>query len=75
MTRTNRNGKGEGNQPLLFPIGDMGPPDDPVGDALGLGADDGDAAWAEVMDLFGRLSVRAYRNAQAKSSASDVIAS
>ena len=34
MTRTNRNGKGEGNQPLLFPIGDMGPQDDPVGDAL-----------------------------------------
>ena len=65
MTRTNR--KGKGNQPLLFPIGDIGPPDDPVGDALGLGADDGDASWAEVMDLFGRLSVRAYRNAQSKS--------
>ena len=73
MTRTNRKGK-ENHQPLLFPIGDMGPQDDPVGDALGLGADDGDAAWAEVMELFGRLSVRAYRNAQAKS-ASDVIAS
>ena len=64
--------KGLGKQRPLFPIGDLGPPDDPVGDALGMGDVDGDVAWAAVMDLFGRLSVRAYRSAQAKSASGDV---
>ena len=64
--------KGMGKQYPLFPIGDLGPPDDPVGDALGTGDADGDVAWAAVMDLFGRLSVRAYRNAQAKAVSGDV---
>ena len=58
MTRTDR----EGKQLLLLPVGDMGPPDDPIGVALGIVDDDGDPGetWREVMALFGRMAVRVY---------------
>ena len=58
MTRTIT----EGKQLLLLPAGDMGPPDDPVGVALGVFDDDGDPdeTWREVMALFGRMAVRVY---------------
>ena len=58
MTRTDR----EGKQPLLLPASDMGPPDDPIGVALGIVDDDGDPdeIWIQVMALFSRVVVRAY---------------
>ena len=61
MTRTSV----EGRQLVLLPVGDMGPPDDPVGVALGIGDDygDPDQTWVIVMALFGRISVRAYLQA------------
>ena len=65
MTRTNRDGK----QLLLLPAGDMGPPDDPIGLALGIVAGDGepDETWREVMKLFGRMAVRVYHQTHAGS--------
>ena len=65
MTRTNMDGK----QLLLLPVGDMGPPDDPVGVALGIVGDGGDPGevWQEVMALFGRMAVRVYHRAHAGS--------
>ena len=50
----------------LLPAGDMAPPDDPVGVALGVLDDDSDDPWQPVMDLFARLAVRAYHQAQAE---------
>ena len=59
--------KGEGQQPFLFPVGDLGPPDDPVGVALGLEDDEDPAkAWEEVMGIFARMAVRAYLEAQGR---------
>jgi len=59
----------EGHQLLLMPVGDLGPPDDPVGTALGLLDDDRDprCAWREVMSLFGVVATRAYYRAQSES--------
>ncbi len=66
MARTDK----AGQQLLLLPVGDLGPPDDPVGSALGL-LDDDDwdpyYAWREVMFLFGSVATRAYYQAQSKS--------
>ena len=57
--------KGEGKQPYLFPVGDLGPPGDPVGDALELeDSEDPAQAWEEVMGMFARIAVRAYCQAQ-----------
>ena len=50
----------------LLPADALGPPDDPVGEALGLVDDDPDVVWPEVMGLFARIAVRAYHAAQAK---------
>ena len=59
--------KGEGQQPFLFPVGDLGPPDDPVGVALGLEDDEDPAkAWDEVMGMFARLAVRSYFEAHGR---------
>ena len=59
--------KDQGKQPFLFPVGDLGPPDDPVGAALGLEEDEDPAeAWEEVMGMFARLAVRAYREAHGR---------
>ena len=65
MTRTSV----EGTQMVLLPVGDLGPPDDPVGAALGIGGDAGESAqtWVIVMALLGRMSVRAYLEAYAGS--------
>ena len=55
----------EGKQPLLFPVGDLGPPNDPVGAALGLEDDEDPAqAWEEVMDMFAKLAVKSYYESQ-----------
>ena len=57
--------KDEGKQPLLFPVGDLGPPNDPVGAALGLEDDEDPAqAWEEVMVLFAKLAVKSYYESQ-----------
>lgn len=57
--------KGEGTQPYLFPVGGLGPPSDPVGDALELeDGEDPAQAWEEVMGMFARMAVRAYFQAQ-----------
>ena len=64
----------EARQLSLLPAGDMGPPDDPVGVALGFVDDDGDPdeTWREVMALVGRMVARAYHRTHAGSgSASD----
>ena len=53
-----------------MPAGDMGPPDDPVGVALGLDGGDLVDPWRPVMDLFARMAVRAYHQAQADVKAS-----
>ena len=65
MTRTSM----EGKQLLLLPVGDLGPPHDPVGVALGVFDDDGDPEenWREVMALFGRMAVRVYHQTHAGS--------
>ena len=58
---------------LLLPVGDLEPPDDPVGSALGLLDDDDqdpDHAWREVMFLFGSVAARAYYQAQSESRSS-----
>ena len=57
----------------LMSVGDLGPPDDPVGVALGIVGDDDASSshvWREVMDLFGHIATRAYLDAQAESEAS-----
>ena len=62
MTRTGMQGK----QLLLLPVGDMGPPNDPIGVALGIVGDgDPDETWREVMALFGRMAVRVYHQTHA----------
>ena len=50
----------------LFPAGDLGSPDDPVGAALGIL--DGETAdpWGSVMGLFARLAVRAYHQSRSE---------
>ena len=65
MTRTER----DGQQLRLLPMGDMGPPADPVGVALGVFDDDRDPeeTWREVMALFGRMAVRVYHQTHAGS--------
>ena len=50
----------------LFPAGDLGPPDDPVGAALGIPDDESDDPWSPAMDLFARLAVRAYHRARSE---------
>ena len=47
----------------LLPAADFAPKRDPVGDVLGSVDADPDAQWALVMDLFGRMAVRAYHRA------------
>ena len=65
-----RNTRAPRQLPLL-PAGDMGPPpDDPVGVALGLDGGDLVDPWRPVMDLFARMAVRAYHQAQADVKAS-----
>ena len=51
-------------QPLLFPVGDLGPPDGPAGPAVALGAADDDEAWEAVMAALAWVMVRAYCQAQ-----------
>ena len=63
ITRTNK----EPRQLPLLPLGDLGPPDDPVGVALGIAYDDPDAVWPDVMGLFSGMAIRAYHNAKAAS--------
>ena len=58
--------KPEGAQPLLFPIGDLGLPDDPVGAALASPTLDDGAVWRDAMALFGRLAWNAYHKAHAR---------
>jgi len=53
----------EPKQLPLLPAADFAPKRDPVGDALGAVDADPDAQWALVMDLFGRMAVRAYHDA------------
>ena len=43
----------------------LGPPNDPVGAALGLEDDEDPAqAWEEVMDMFAKLAVKSYYESQ-----------
>ncbi len=51
-------------QPLLFPVGDLGPPDGPAGTAVACGAADDDEAWEAVLGALARLMVRGYCQAQ-----------
>ena len=64
-----RNTRAPRQLPLLS-AGDMGPPDDPVGVALGLDGGDLVDPWRPVMSLFARMAVRAYHHAQADVKAS-----
>lgn len=59
----------EGTQLVLLPAGEMGPPNGPVGVALGIVDDDGDPdeTWREVMNVFGRMAVKVYHRAHAES--------
>ena len=66
MRRTERAAR----QLPLLPAADMGLSADPVGDALGIVDDDSDDQWRAVMDLYGRMAVRAYWKARAESEAS-----
>ena len=50
-------------QPLLFPVGDLGPPDGPPGTAVACGAADDDA-WEAALAALARLMVRGYCQAQ-----------
>ena len=51
-------------QPLLFPVGDLGPPDGPADTAVACGAADDDEAWEAVMAALAWVMVRAYCQAQ-----------
>ena len=51
------------HQPKLFPVGDMGPPDGPVGTALAC-ADGDDDVWEGIMVALAWVMVRAYAEAQ-----------
>lgn len=53
-----------GQLPLLHEV-DMGPPEDIVGAALGMADGEPAGGWDQVMDLFAKLAVRAYYQAQA----------
>ena len=55
----------EPRQLPLLSASDMGPPDDPVGVALGIADDDSARVWREAMDLYGRIATRAYFEAHA----------
>ena len=57
-------------QLLLLPLGDFRPPDDPIGVAMGIADDDPDDVWPVVMDLFARLAVRAYHQANVEAEGS-----
>ena len=54
-----------GYQPLLFPIGDLGPPEEPPPLLVAVGADGDDddryrEEWDSIMGDFARMLTRAY---------------
>ena len=57
-------------QPLLFPVGDLGPPDGPAGPAVACGAADDDEAFEAALAALARLMVRGYCQAQVTQEAS-----